>query len=58
MKKLILLILSLLLLSSCGGGEKKIESEKFAFGTLIKVTVYDSDEKKAKKSNRGCFYGN
>ncbi len=55
MRKVILLTLYVILFSSCLGKQRKIEEERFAFGTLIKVIVYDSNEKKAKKSIQEAF---
>ncbi len=55
MRKIFLLILSTLFLLSCSKSPKMVEEERFAFGTLIKIIIYDSDEKKAKKSIAAAF---
>lgn len=55
LKKLFILFFSLIFLLSCGKEVKKIESEKFLFGTYIRMTVYDSDEKLAKESMEKAF---
>ncbi len=55
MRKLFLLIVSTLFLFSCSKSPKMVEEERFAFGTLIKIIIYDSDEKKAKKAIAAAF---
>ena len=55
LKKLFILFFSLIFLLSCGKEVKKIESEKFLFGTYIRITVYDSDEKLARESMEKAF---
>ena len=53
-----LLIILLLPLAFIGCTDKKMqkfESEKFLFGTYIKITVYDKDEKLAKKGMEEAF---
>lgn len=53
-----LLIVFILLFSFIGCSEKKInkfESERFLFGTYIRITVYDKDEKLAKTSMEEAF---
>ena len=53
-----LLIVFVLLFSFIGCSEKKInkfESERFLFGTYIRITVYDKDEKLAKTSMEEAF---
>ncbi|MBC2856295.1 MAG: FAD:protein FMN transferase [Cetobacterium sp.] len=55
-KKLSLIITIMLLFLSCGKKEiKKIEEEKFFFGTYIKIVAYDEDEKLAKTSINEAF---
>lgn len=55
-KKLLMILLIPLIFIGCR--EKKVqkfESEKFLFGTYIKITVYDEDEKLAKKGMEEAF---
>ena len=50
LKKIFVLFVSIVLLLGCNKEIKKFESEKFLFGTYIRITVYDSDEKLARES--------
>ena len=54
-KRIFLLFISVIFLLSCNKEVKKFESEKFLFGTYIRMTVYDSDEKLAKESMEKAF---
>ncbi len=57
MKKILfLLVLSIIGLFGCGNKKsQKIEKEIFSFGTYIKITVYDEDNKKAEKAIEAAF---
>lgn len=54
-KRIFLLFISVIFLLGCNKEVKKFESEKFLFGTYIRMTVYDSDEKLAKESMEKAF---
>ena len=54
-KRIFLLFISVIFLLGCNKEVKKFESEKFLFGTYIRMTVYDSDEKLAKESIKKAF---
>lgn len=54
-KRIFLLFISGIFLLGCNKEVKKFESEKFLFGTYIRMTVYDSDEKLAKESMEKAF---
>lgn len=54
-KKIFIFLISFVFLFGCGKEIKKFESEKFLFGTYIRITVYDSDEKLAKESMEKAF---
>lgn len=52
----ILILLVFLFLISCKKTElKKVEDEKFIFGTSVKIVIYDNDEAKAKKLIKETF---
>jgi hypothetical protein len=52
----ILILLVFLFLISCKKTElKKVEDEKFIFGTSVKIVIYDDDEAKAKKLIKETF---
>ena len=55
LKKFFVLFISIVLLLGCNKEVKKFESEKFLFGTYIRITVYDSDEKLARESMEKAF---
>ena len=55
LKKIFVLFISIVLLLGCNKEVKKFESEKFLFGTYIRITVYDSDEKLARESMEKAF---
>ncbi|MGL5949821.1 MAG: FAD:protein FMN transferase [Cetobacterium sp.] len=56
LKKFLLIIVTTLMFFGCGKKEEKIaQSERFLFGTLIKVMVYADTEKVAKEAMEKAF---
>lgn len=53
MKKLVLSFLLIFLFAACG--VKRIEDERFLFGTIIKILVYDRDVEKSQKAINLAF---
>jgi len=49
MKKLVYFFI-LLLMVACSKEPKKVTDQKFIFGTMINITIYDSSEKKARNA--------
>ncbi len=54
-KLLIVLLLPIIFIRCTDKKMQKFESEKFLFGTYIKITVYDKDEKLAKTGMEEAF---
>lgn len=54
-KRIFILLISFLFLFGCDKEIKKFESEKFLFGTYIRITIYDTNEKLAKESIEKAF---
>lgn len=48
--KLFLIFFLVIILLGCEKKEKKIEDQKFLFGTYIRIVIYSKDEAKARKS--------
>lgn len=56
LKKFLLVTATALIVLGCGKKEEKIvQDERFLFGTLIKVVVYDENEKAAKEALEKAF---
>lgn len=54
-KKILAILILPIFILACGKESKKIEKDQFLFGTYIKITAYDTNEKKAQKAIEMAF---
>ena len=55
LKKILAILILPIFILSCSKEPKKIDGNKFLFGTYISITVYDKDEKLANKAIEAAF---